>query len=56
VLTPEIEARMLRRTPLGRLGEPADSAQAELFLVSPLACRISGQVLTVNGGGSQALD
>jgi 7-alpha-hydroxysteroid dehydrogenase len=56
VLTPEIEARMLQHTPLGRLGEPADIANTVLFLVSPLSAWISGQVLTVSGGGSQELD
>lgn len=56
VLTPEIEAAMLRHTPLGRLGEPQDISNAVLFLASPLAGWVSGQVLTVNGGGSQELD
>jgi len=56
VLTPEIEKRMLGRTPLGRLGEPADIAYAALFLCSPAAAWVSGQVLTVSGGGVQELD
>ena len=56
VLTPEIESRMLTHTPLGRLGEPADIARAARFLCSPAAAWISGQVLTVSGGGSQELD
>lgn len=56
VLTPEIEAAMLSGTPLGRLGEPSDIALAALFLCSPAASWISGQVLTVNGGGTQELD
>lgn len=56
VLTPEIQARMVRDTPLGRLGTPDDIANAVLFLVSPLSVWISGQVLTVGGGGSQELD
>ncbi len=56
VLTPEIERAMLRHTPLGRLGEPADIANAVLFLCSPLATWISGQVLTISGGGVQELD
>jgi len=55
VLTPEIEKRMLGRTPLGRLGEPADIAYAALFLCSPAAAWVSGQVLTVSGGGVQEL-
>jgi 7-alpha-hydroxysteroid dehydrogenase len=56
VLTPEIEQNMLRHTPLGRLGEGADIAAAALFFVSPASAWVSGQVLTVSGGGSQDLD
>jgi 7-alpha-hydroxysteroid dehydrogenase len=56
VLTPEIEKAMLRHTPLARLGEPADIAFAALFLCSPAAAWISGQVLTVSGGGVQELE
>jgi 7-alpha-hydroxysteroid dehydrogenase len=56
VLTPEIEAKMLAHTPLKRLGEPADMANAALFLCSPAAAWISGQILTVSGGGVQELD
>lgn len=35
---------------LGRLGSPADIAQACLFLASPAASYITGQTLSVNGG------
>ena len=56
VLTPDIEKAMLRHTPLGRLGEGRDIAAAALFLVSPASAWISGQVLTVSGGGVQELD
>ena len=56
VLTPEIESAMLKRTPLVRLGEPTDIAYAALFLCSPAASWVSGQVLTVSGGGVQELD
>jgi 7-alpha-hydroxysteroid dehydrogenase len=56
VLTPETERSMLKRTPLRRLGEPQDMANAALFLCSPAASWVSGQVLTVSGGGAQELD
>jgi len=56
VLTPEVEATMLAHTPLKRLGEPADMANAALFLCAPAAAWISGQILTVSGGGHQELD
>lgn len=56
VLTPQIEKQMLRHTPLGRLGEPTDIANAALFLCSPASAWVSGQVLTVSGGGVQELD
>lgn len=55
ILTPDIEERMLANTPLKRLGEPQDMANAALFLCSPAAAWISGQILTVSGGGVQEL-
>lgn len=56
VLTPEREKAMLKHTPLGRLGEADDIANAALFLCSPASSWVSGQVLTVSGGGVQELD
>ena len=56
VLTPEIEQTMLKHTPIKRLGEPADIAGAALYLCSPAAAWVSGQILTVSGGGVQELD
>jgi 3-oxoacyl-[acyl-carrier protein] reductase len=38
------------RTPLGRLGQPRDVANAYLFLASEEASHISGAVLRVDGG------
>lgn len=56
VLTPDIEKAMLKHTPLGRLGEAADIAKAALFLCAPASSWVSGQILTVSGGGLQELD
>lgn len=56
VLTPEVEEKMLTHTPLKRLGKPEDMANAALFLCSPAANWISGQIFTVSGGGVQELD
>jgi 7-alpha-hydroxysteroid dehydrogenase len=55
VLTADIERQMLAHTPLQRLGDPQDMANAALFLCSPAAAWISGQILTVSGGGVQEL-
>ena len=56
VLTPEIEKAMLAHTPIHRLGQAQDMANAALFLCSPAASWVSGQILTVSGGGVQELD
>lgn len=56
VITPEIEKTMLAHTPLQRLGEAEDIANAVLFFASPMSSWVSGQTLFVNGGGVQTLD
>jgi len=37
-------------TPMGRLAVPEDIATAILFLASPAAAMITGQILAVDGG------
>ena len=41
---------MLKNVPIGRLGTPAEVASVALFLCSPLASYVTGQVIEVNGG------
>ena len=50
VLTPEIEQAMVDLTPMGRLGEVEDIALGALYLCSPAAAYVTGDVLGVNGG------
>ena len=51
-LTPELEARIVRLYPLGKLGTPEDVAKAVTFLASDGASHITGQTLSVSGGYS----
>ena len=49
-LNEETKSALLGRIPLNCLGQPDDVAGAALFLASPAARYITGQVLTVDGG------
>ncbi len=44
--------KVMSRTPMGKLGEPADVADAALFLASDAAKYITGVILPVDGGNS----
>jgi len=46
----DILGEIRKQTPLGRLGEPQDIADAVLFLASEAASFITGHVLVVDGG------
>jgi 3-oxoacyl-[acyl-carrier protein] reductase len=45
-----IYARVLQSIPFGRLGTPDEVADVALFLASPLARWVTGQIIAVDGG------
>ena len=49
-LTPHVRARVDAAIPLGRIATAEDIAGPILFLCSPLARHITGEILNVNGG------
>jgi NAD(P)-dependent dehydrogenase (short-subunit alcohol dehydrogenase family) len=48
--TPERKAGLAAGVPLGRVGDPAEIAQAIVFIASAKASFITGQILTADGG------
>jgi NAD(P)-dependent dehydrogenase (short-subunit alcohol dehydrogenase family) len=49
----EAEEALARTSPLGRLLEPEEVAEAVAFLSSPAAGAINGQAIVLDGGGIQ---
>lgn len=50
VANQDIAAMLKRRTSLGRWGNPQEIAGAVVFLASPAASYITGQMIAVDGG------
>jgi len=50
VLTQEVEQTMVELTPMGRLGEVEDIALGAVYLCSPAASYVTGDILGINGG------
>lgn len=46
----DLTETLARLTPLGRISEPQECAEAALFLASPATSFVTGQILTVDGG------
>ena len=49
-ISEEIMSELKEETPIGRIGTPEDIAETALFLASPKASFITGEVISVNGG------
>ena len=49
-MTPELDAAVSRRVPLGRIFQPVEMANAIAFLAGPRSSAITGVVLPVDGG------
>lgn len=45
-----LKKNMIRQIPMGRFASPEEIAEAVLFLISPQASYITGEILDVNGG------
>jgi NAD(P)-dependent dehydrogenase (short-subunit alcohol dehydrogenase family) len=48
--SPEAKTKIMSRTPMGRLGEPAEIAETALFLASKRSSYMTGQIVYVDGG------
>jgi Tropinone reductase 1 len=48
-LTPEITAKLVEESPIGRLGQPAEIAAAVVWLCDPSSGFLTGQAIAVDG-------
>lgn len=53
-LTEEYKSRIIKQTPLDRMGKPEEVAKAVKFLVSDDAKYVTGQTIVIDGGMSMA--
>jgi 7-alpha-hydroxysteroid dehydrogenase len=49
----DLERQMLAKTPMARLGQVEDISACALYLASPAASYVTGEVYGVNGGLTQ---
>ena len=49
-LEPDYRERIMRRVPMGRLGQPEELVGAAIFLLSDASAMVTGHVLAVDGG------
>ena len=49
-MTPEREASFIEREPVGRIGDPAEIAEAVVWLCSDAASFVTGHSMAVDGG------
>ncbi len=49
-MTPELDAAVSRRVPMGRMFQPSEMANVAVFLAGPRSSAITGVVLPVDGG------
>jgi 3-oxoacyl-[acyl-carrier protein] reductase len=50
VLDEKLKEQVLTQIPLGRFGDPADIANAALFLASDMSSYVTGTTVIVSGG------
>jgi NAD(P)-dependent dehydrogenase (short-subunit alcohol dehydrogenase family) len=49
-ISPEFTVHLLSTDPLGRMGHPAEIAEAVVWLCSPAASFVNGHAMAVDGG------
>ena len=55
LMTPEEQAEVHAKIPVGRFGHPAEIGALAVYLASPASEQMTGAVLTIDGGYSLAI-